>query len=126
MVLTETKALKQYDIELMKEKTIYINCQKEDTQIENFWKIFTALNYEDKKAYFNFVSGKSRMADVARRFTQEHRIRVDANLAEDETPKSKPSKFEIVLASNYSTYEQMQAKMLEAISMGCGLEPDRD
>jgi len=47
-------------------------------------------------------------------------------MAEDETPKSKPSKFEICLASSYSNEEQMRAKMLEAISKGCGLEPDRD
>lgn len=127
MVLSETDKLKQYNnLELIKEKTIYINCQAEDEMIANFWKIFEKLNSEDKKAYFNFVSGKSRIADDAERFYQEHRVRVDANMAENETPKSKPNKFEIILASSYTTIEQMKAKMLEAIGEGCGLEADQD
>jgi len=42
------------------------------------------------------------------------------------TPKSKPSRFEVVLASSYSELEKMKAKMLEAIGGGCGLEPDSD
>lgn len=127
MVLSETDILKKYsNLDLIKEKTIYINCQVEDEMIVNFWKIFEELNGEDKKTYFNFVSGKSRIADVKERFYQEHRVRVDSNMAADETPKSKPNKFEIVLASSYSTIEQMKAKMLEAFSEGCGLEPDQD
>jgi len=47
-------------------------------------------------------------------------------MAENETPKSKPNKFEIILASSYTTIEQMKAKMLEAIGEGCGLEADQD
>ena len=126
MELTETDKFKTYDIDLLKKKTIYLNCSAEDEQIENFWKIFTALNYEDKKAYLNFTCGGSRIGDKEHRQKQEHRIRVDSDMAVDETPTSKPSKFEIVLASSYSNYEQMKAKMLEAISKGCGLEQDRD
>lgn len=73
MVLIESNKLKHYDsesgIELFKEKTAYIDCKKSDEVVVNFWKIFTDLNYEDKKGYLNFVSGKSRIADVAHRWT---------------------------------------------------------
>lgn len=128
MVLTETSKYKQYEtgLELFKEKTVYINCQAEDDQVKKFWEIYEKLNYENKKGYLNFVSGKSRIGDVKHRYFQEHRIRFDSTMEEGETPKSKPSQFELILASSYTDQAQMQEKLLEAISKGCGLEPDRD
>lgn len=94
--------------------------------MKKFWEIYEKLNYENKKGYLNFVSGKSRIGDVKHRYFQEHRIRFDSTMEEGETPKSKPSQFELILASSYTDQAQMQEKLLEAISKGCGLEPDRD
>ena len=93
MVLTETNKFKEYDetLETFKEKTVYINCQADDEMIKKFWEVYTALNYENKKGYLNLVSGTSRIGDVKHRYTMDHRIRVDSSMAEDETPKSKPS-----------------------------------
>ena len=133
MDLTETKSdvnmLKQYDgegIERLKENTIYMNCQSEDEQIKMFWQVYTALNYEDKKGYLNLVSGKSRIGDKKQRYAMSHRIRVDSSMAEGETPKSKASQFELILAPNYANADAMKAKLLVAIAKGCGLEPDQD
>ena len=126
MVLTETDAYKQYDLELLKEKTIYINCDAENAQVVRFWNVIKDLNYEDTKAYFNFVSGRSRVGDVKHRYHADHRIRIDSSLPEGDAPKSKPSAFELILAGNYESDEQFKAKLLDAISKGCGLEPDRD
>ena len=47
-------------------------------------------------------------------------------MAVDEVPKSKPSNFEVVLASSYTSLEQMKAKLLQAVGEGCGLESDLD
>ena len=82
--------------------------------------------YPDTKAYFEFVSGRSRVGDVKHRYHADHRIRIDSSLPEGDAPKSKPSAFELILAGNYESDEQFKAKLLEAISKGCGLEPDRD
>ena len=126
MVLTETNKYKQYDVELLKEKTIYINCDAENAQVVRFWNVFKELNYEDTKAYFHFVSGRSRVGDVKHRYHADHRIRIDSSLPDGDAPKSKPSAFELILAGNYESDDQLKAKLLEAISKGCGLEPDRD
>jgi len=91
-----------------------------------FWKIYTDLNYEDKKGYLNLVSGMSRLGDVKHRYAMSHRIRVDSSMAEGGTPKSKASQFELILAPNYENAEAMKAKLLEAIAKGCGLESDQD
>jgi hypothetical protein len=93
MVLAETNKYKSYDqnIDMFKEKTIYMNCQAEDEIATRFWEVFTSLNYEDKKGYLNLVSGKSRIGDVKHRYAMDHRIRVESSMAEDEIPKSKPS-----------------------------------
>jgi len=113
-------------LERLKENTIYMNCQVEDEQIKMFWQVYSGLNYEDKKGYLNLVSGKSRLGDKNHRYAMSHRIRVDSSMAEGDTPKSKASQFELILAPNYENIDVMKVKLLEAIAKGCGLEPDQD
>lgn len=108
MECAETDKYKEYDgegVTRLKEKTIYMNCQADDEQNKKFWEIYTALNYEDKKLYLNFVSGKSRLGDKPHRYAMDHRIRVDSNMAEGDTPKSKPSQFELILPPSYASPE---------------------
>lgn len=71
MVLTETPKAKTHDIALFKEATEYVNCAAADNMPEWFWSIFEQFNYEDKKAYLNFVSGRSRTAYVPARASQQ-------------------------------------------------------
>lgn len=126
MVLCETDKYKNFNelIDLFKSKTKYINCQAEDEIATWFWDIYQCLNYEDKKGYINLVSGKSRLGDVAHRYAMDHRVRVDPEMPENSVPKALPSQFEITLASSYSNKNELKNKLLEAISKGCGLEPD--
>ena len=89
MVLAETDKYKDYEgegITLFKEMTIYMNCQADDEWVKKFWDIYTALSYEDKKIYLNFVSGKSRLGDKKHRYPMSHRIRVESSMAEGDTP----------------------------------------
>ena len=64
MLFGEKDHEKKYDTdegkEMFKQNTDYENCSDEDDLVKWFWNVFNAFNYEDKKAYMNFVSGKSR------------------------------------------------------------------
>ena len=132
MLLAEKDHQKKYDTdegkEMFKKNTDYENCSDEDDLVKWFWNVFNAFNYEDKKAYMNFVSGKSRCMHVLEkaRFFKRHRIVKKSDKPEGDVPTSKPSDFELVLASSYASQDQLKEKLLEAINKGCGLEPDRD
>lgn len=51
---------------------------------------------------------------------------MDPTLTSEDIPQSKPHSFELILPPSYENYDQFKAKMLLAISKGCGLEPEHE
>lgn len=127
MVLSEPSKFKTHDMEYFKEITEYVNCAAADNMPEWFWSTFEKFNYEDKKAYLNFVSGRSRTRyvlgelsadndDVKHKYFKSHKITVDASKAEGAEINSKPEEFELILAPSYESQEAFKDALMAALT----------
>ena len=87
-----------------------------------FWKIYTEFNYEDKKSFFNFWLGGSRIGQKSHNLKKEEfRIKLDPEQAANGLPISRPDQLELILPEMaYENEEKFREKLLEAMEKGVG------
>lgn len=96
----------------------------ENEQVKRFWNIYKELNFMDQQLFWEFVTGGTRIPDVERRWDKKMVIKVNDQMAAGSMPTSRPTHWELTLASSYEDEPQLKAKLLEAIAIGPGTEPD--
>lgn len=135
MRMVERMNLKNYDIDSMKEKCVqYINCDPSNDEdkklLSAFWNVLKGFNYEDKKAFFQFNFGKSRVGRSANYLWGEKwLIKMDREtMTEHNIPIAVPEDYMIILPRSYdgvegaTQEETLKKKLLEAIALGPNLE----
>lgn len=116
MMQAETDKWKKYDAyELIQTCT---ESDAENEQVKRFWNVYKALNHEDKKLFWQFVTGGTRIPDIEHRWKTKLVIKIDETKAADSKPTSRPDHWEITFAANYETEEKLKEKLLEALCEG--------
>ena len=129
MIISEGSQAKNYEdsLEYIKGKVKYVDCDETGENkdyITMFWKIYTEFNYEDKKSFFNFWLGGSRIGQKSHNLKKEEfRIKLDPEQAANGLPISKPDQLELILPETaYENEEKFREKLLEAMEKGVGLD----
>ena len=125
MDMVELRFSKRYDLgELKAQHVDYVDCditkEEDKPMLEAFWQVLEEYNFEDRKAFFNFNSGMSRVGPPHSLNNGEKMVvRLDANMAEDALPQADSSDFSIVLpktfGANVDTKKTLKQKLLEAM-----------
>jgi hypothetical protein len=66
--------VKEFDLNLLKENTIYEGYKKDDKVIDLFWKFLQNCSLEEKYLYLKFAWGRSRLPNSSEGFTDSHTI----------------------------------------------------
>ncbi len=121
----EDRKLSSYSkIDMLKQCTTYVNCDADNEQVKSFWNIYKDLNPEDKKIFFNFVGGRTRLGDLPQRFHKNLTIRIDPEIPAGDRPRSLPHQFELVPPESYESEDAFKSALFESINSGIGLECD--
>lgn len=138
MRMVERVHLKTYDIQHMKDEATglvqYINCDpknEEDKKVLTaFWTVLESLNYEDKKAFFKFNFGMSRVGPRNKYLWGEKwLIKLDGEtMTAENIPIAVPEDYMLILPKSYegvdgaTQEETLKKKLLQAIALGPSLE----
>lgn len=95
-----------------------------DEYAEKFWKALQRLSPEYKRAFLNFVWGRSTLPETAWGVEFEFKLTIDTQegTTAESLPTADASNFELVLPGAYESEDQMRKKLMEAIDAAIGAE----
>lgn len=115
------------DVELLKRVTEYEFVSPSDPHIVAFWEVLTEMSQEQRAAFVNFVSARSRLPSSADAFLMPLKIEAPSGPARDKPdawlPKSSTCFMKLSLPK-YSSKEVLRAKLLTAISHSWNMDAD--
>ena len=111
------------DLQLLRERTIYDQCEPDSPIILNFWKALESFTEEEKSKYLRFVSGRCKLPDP-RNIIILHKITMIRGKDPDKKMPTSSTCYFTLNLPNYSTYEILRDKLRYVINNCNAIDSD--
>jgi len=114
---------KTIEVDRLKSITSYSACSETDKHGGRFWRVFEAMNDEQRSLYLKFVWGRSRLPLDLTKLEYKHEVRLMDHMGKTDFPQAHTCFFQLDLPP-YETDEMCSQRIIAASELCGGIDTD--